>query len=151
MVSTLVNGKYKRKENVMTKETDCRKGTTAFELLTLLGIIAILAFVAGAITVPCAYGMETQKLLPADNATVEMVVGVLKKDPHVTVTVMAYSASWTIDTVDLLLGRAKQVLNTFHEAGIYKNRITLLLANKGGMSDDPMPTPTTDGVYLYFD
>jgi heme/copper-type cytochrome/quinol oxidase subunit 2 len=150
MVSTLVNGKYKRKENVMTKETDCRKGTTAFELLTLLGIIAILAFVAG-LTVNSAHGMETQKLLPADNATVEMVVGVLKKDPHVTVTVMAYSASWTIDTVDLLLGRAKQVLSIFHEAGIYRNRVTLLLANKGGMSDDPMPTPTTDGVYLYFD
>ena len=134
------------------KGNTMRQGFTLVELLCVLAIIAILtAALIPYVMNDRAHGMEIQKLLPTDDATVKTAIQLMKQDPHLTVTIMAYSAVWTTDTVDPVIDQARKVLSTLHDAGIYANRITMLFANKGGLVEDSTPTPEADGVYLYLE
>jgi len=128
-----------------------KKGSTLIKLLIVGCIIGIVATWVVPALFDEAHGMETQALMAADDATVSKVVRILRMDKYQTVTIMAYSPEWTIGTVDPVLDQARKVLNTLHNAGIYANRITMLFANKGGLAEDPMPIPATEGVYLYLD
>ena len=126
-------------------------GFTLVELLCVLAIIGILIMVVAAQFGDEAHGAEIQKLMPADDTSVKEVVKLLRQDPHQTVIVLTYAANWVMDTIDPLMDESKVVFRTLIDAGIPEQRITWTFANKGGLMEDPMPTPPKDGVYLYLE
>ena len=128
-----------------------KKGFILAKLMVVLAVLALGIAFTLPFSCPKAHGMELQKLLPADDDAVKTVIETMKRDRYLTVIIMAYSPEWTMDTVDPILDKARKVLDTFHNAGIYANRITMLFANKGGLVEDALPTPATEGVYLYLD
>ena len=134
------------------KETEYRNHGSALIKLLIIGcVIGIIATWVVPALFNEAHGMETQKLMAADEDTVKSVIKTLKRDRYLTVVILAYAPTWTMDAVDPVVDQARKVLNTFHDAGIYANRITMLFANKGGLAEDALPIPVAEGVYLYID
>ena len=128
-----------------------KKGFTLIELLIVGLILGIFAWVIVGMAVSPAHGLEINKLLPADNATITDVVRLLRQDPNLHIIIMVYSDDWIADTVAPLIKESKTVFRTLIDRGVLDRQIVQLFANKGGLSEDPLPTPATEGLYLYLD
>jgi len=129
-----------------------------FTLIELLVIIAIIAIVVGVVFSQYndAMGANLQTLLPATEAVVEDIAPAMKNDPDQFVVILVYSADW--DSIDWSgcyfkksIDKMKEVTVQLHDLGVPEYQIKWLLANKGGLDLDLMPTPATDGVYLYLE
>jgi len=123
-----------------------KKGFTLLEFIITLAIICILITM---IYGTSAEGMEIDKLMPADDATVVEVSRLLKQDSLLTVTILSYAADWNMDIVAPLMKKSKAVSRTMADRGVLDSQIIWGFANKGGLAEDPMPIPRADGVYLY--
>lgn len=135
------------------KEIECRKGFTTIELVLAIAILAMLANIVVLAIVPSAHGaeiitLESQKLLPANDNMAKAVIRQLEQDPKLNVIVLAYVSEWAFETVDPSIEESKRIFRTLIDAGISDSRITWLFANKGGLEEDPIHTPSVDGTYL---
>ena len=128
-----------------------RKGFSLFEVIIVLGVLAISA----TLVVPTfVNGMELQTLMSSDDATVVKIAKAMRYDPHQTVTVIVYSKTWypsDLDKIDEFMDKRDQVVKRLVNLGIYKHRIMTLLANESGLIGDITPTPAAEGVYIYLD
>jgi len=138
------------------KETDCRKGFTLFELLIVIAILGIFATLMIPWFLDDADGMELQKVFLASDASIQEAARAMRTDTEQTIVVMIYAAAWTADDkgydlIEALMDEQTKVMAKFVKLGISSARVSLLIANKGGLENDGVTAPAQDGIYLYLE
>lgn len=128
-----------------------KKGFTLIEVMITVAIIAILLAIMIPAFIDKANGMEIQKLMPADDATVKEVARLLEQDPYLTVVLLTYATDWNTEITAPLIKESKVVFRTLVDKGVLNRQINWLFANSGGLTGDAMPTPAADGIYLYLE
>ena len=139
------------------KEIECRKGLTLVELMIVIAILGIFAALFIPRFLSNADGMELQKVFIASDDNIRTAARAMRTDIEQTVVVMIYAATWTAtgdgyDFIEALMKEQTEVMAKFVKLGISSARVSLLIANKGGLEYyDTTPAPAHDCIYLYLE
>ena len=130
-----------------------KKGLTVVELILAAGIVTLITMTVITLCSRQAHGAELNRPILANDAVVNGSARAMLADPDRTVTILIYSEVWTAgqagyDRIDKLMNEYKSIIAKFAELGVSKQRVDLLLANKGGLIEDGTIAPTSDGVYI---
>jgi type II secretory pathway pseudopilin PulG len=128
-----------------------QQGFTDFEMVITIVCILILALIALPNFIGDANGMELQKYMAADDATIKEVAQAMRNDQEQTVVVMSYAVTWNYDKADEVIDKSTAVQAKLIKLGVAKYRIVIGMANKGGLEMEGSSLPPADGVYLYLE